>query len=326
MKRFAPHLASLSVVAFLTALSDGAVVLAVVLLVPLVGLTRWSWDHWRDAEEQDWPSRSGDPTTAAPRRRASGLSVIRALGWVEARQLALSPWFTAGLGMCVVMVISFAPTYEASDSWWQVVDDLPFLAHPVVGMAVLAAHRSATRAERDGATELVATTPALEARRPGVVASAWVPAGVVTLFSAAYLAVVGATTDVEGRVGAAAVPTAVGAIVLGAGGVVLGVALARWVRAAFAPVVAVVAVGFVSLRLGEGAPGEYRPRMLLSTFGTSILGGAPEPVIDRAWLHVFWLVAITVVTAAVAVTGTQESDRDALTGFSVRRRLTRVVG
>lgn len=305
MKRFAPHLASLGVVAVLTALSDGAVVLAVVLLVPLVGLTRWSWNHWRDADEQDWPSGAGDPTTAARRRRASGPAVIRALGRVEARQLTLSPWFTAGLGMCVVMVISFAPTYEVSDSWWQVVDDLPFLAHPLVGMAVLAAHRSATRAERDGATELLATTPDSEARRPGVVASAWVPAGVVTLFSVAYLAVVGATTDVGGRVGAAAVPTALGAIVLGAGGVVLGAALARWVRAAFAPVVAVVAIGFVSLRLAEGSPGEYRPRMLLSTFGTSILEGAPEPTIARTWLHVAWLVAITVVTAAVAVTGSR---------------------
>lgn len=326
MKRFAPHSATLGLVAFLTALSDGAVVLAAVLLVPLVGLTIWSWNHWRDADEQDWPSGSGDPTTSARRRRASGPAVIRALGRVEARQLALSPWFTAGLGMCVVMVISFAPTYEGRDSWWQVVDDLPFLAHPVVGMAVLAAHRGATRAERDGAIELLATTPASGARRRGVVASAWVPTGVVTLFSAAYLVVVGATTDVDGRVGAAAVPTLVGAIVLGAGGVILGVVVARWIRAAFAPVVAVVAVGYVSLQLGDGSPGEYRPRMLLSTFGTSLPDGAPEPVVDRAWLHVVWLVAITVVTAAVAVTGSQEADRDAPTGLSVWRRLTRVVG
>lgn len=268
-------------------------------------LVRWSRSNWRAADEQEWSSAVRDPTKVPRRRRASAVAVVRALGRVEGRRLVFSPWFAVGLGMCVVMVLSFAPTYDGHESWWDIVHDLPFLAHPLVGMTVLAAHRNATRAERDGAEELFTGTPASGARALGVLASAWVPACALALFGAAYLAMVGAFTSVDGRIGAATVPTVLGATVMGAGGVALGVALARASRSVIAPIVAVVAVGYVSLRLGHGSPGEYRPRMLLSTFGTSLPDDAPELAVGRAWLHLGWLVVITGATAVLAVAGRQ---------------------
>lgn len=67
MKRFAPHLAGVAVVALLTALSELAFELTGVFLVVLVGLAGWPWDDWRGADEQPWSSRAGDPTMQPPR-------------------------------------------------------------------------------------------------------------------------------------------------------------------------------------------------------------------------------------------------------------------
>lgn len=53
------------------------------------------------------------------------------------------------------MVVSFAFSYDGPQTWGNIVKDLPFLAHPLAGMMVLVGHRLGTRAERDGAGELL---------------------------------------------------------------------------------------------------------------------------------------------------------------------------
>lgn len=246
-------------------------------------------------------SASASSSTATGRLPAR--RVATALGRVEAYQLALRPWFGIGVGFCVVMVISFASDYESDQTWSEIVPDLPFLAHPLVGMAVLASRRALTRADRDGAAELFGSCPTTAATRTwGALTAAPVPMVALAVFSAAYLAVVRYSSGVDGAFGSAAIPTVLGAIVLGGGGVALGVVLGRWVRNPLAPIVAVIATGFASPALASGEPGELSARMLLSTM-PGISDQSPTLTWGQAWIHVAWLAAITAATALVALAG-----------------------
>ncbi|MGK2949045.1 MAG: hypothetical protein ACSLFP_10750 [Acidimicrobiales bacterium] len=308
MSRIAPQLAAVAFAALLGALMLGSPILSVAFLAPTLALTWWSWHVRRhDPSDHPWSAPTTTRSTSASSTRATGRPptrrVVMALGHVEARQLALSPWFGIGVGFCVVMVLSFASSYDGGETWAEVVPDLPFLAHALVGMVVLASHRTATRAERDGATELFGSCPTTAAvRTEGVLAAAPVPMVTLALFSAAYLAVAGTSSGVAGALSAAAVPTILGVMLLGAGGVALGVALGRWYRSPLAPIAAVVAIGFASPRLASGPAGELSGRMLLSTM-PGFSDHSPAPSWGQAWLHVAWLTVITTVVALVAVCG-----------------------
>lgn len=307
MNRLSRTLACSGLVAFVASLTTGDVELAAATGVLALGVGIWVLRLGRAAPDESWSSRAPHLTAAPPEPATTG-AVVRALGSAESRELVFSPWLAAGLGLCAVMVISFASSYDGHESWWDVIDDLPFLAHPLVGMTLLAAHRNATRAARDRTAELFDVCPASGARRSGALLAAWCPMLVLLLFCVAYLGVVALTTPVGGTIGAAAVPTVLGAVVLGAGGVSLGLALAGSIRSPLAPVVALVAVGFVSLELGEGSPGEFRARMLLSTFGTSLVEDVPPLDAGRAWFHLGWLVGLTGVAGAAAL-ATRRGDR-----------------
>lgn len=148
MNRLPLQLLGIAVAAFFGALTVGNAVLVAAAALAAVAFGGWAYRARRDAPEQPWSAVRADPARVVPSVPASTHAVVVALGRVEARELVLSPWFALGLGLCAVMVISFASAYDG-ETWWQVIDDLPFLAHPLVGMTVLAAHRAATSAERD---------------------------------------------------------------------------------------------------------------------------------------------------------------------------------
>lgn len=254
----------------------------------------------RAVDEKNWSSVAGTEA-AVVHHPSRPQAVVRSLGWVETRELSLDPWFAVGVGFCVAM-IPFASSYDG-EAWWEIASDLPFLAHPVVGMSLLAAHRTATRARRDDAEEIFEVCPAWGLRRVGGLAAAVAPATALTVFSLAYLTTVLLSTPVAEADIPTALPSVLTALVLATGGVFLGRTLARWFTFSLAPVVALVVVGFVSLELGEGAPGSYESTMLLSTFGTSLPDGAPRLAGGSVALHLAWLTLITTVTGVVAAVG-----------------------
>ena len=331
MRRLAPVLAGMAGVGLLLPLLVGSGPRGVVLLVPftgLLGLAAVAVTRRAAAPDPGWTgpgpateSRLGPPGPT-PRSRSAPAAgkVALALARVEGRELAGSPWFGVGVGFLVVSFLLFTVVYGSGNGehWADVVGLAPWLAHPLVGMVVVAAHRGVTRAPRDGADELFDTCPVAPATRTlAAIGSAWVPVVALLVFFLAYGAVVSLRSpNLYGSPGALAVPVLLGGLVLAVGGVTLGVALARWVPFALAPVAAVVAVGFLSLRLATAGDPGWNPLQQLSS-APPLPEGSPVFHDPPAWSHVAWLFTLTATVAVLAVARHRRDRRVAVLGAAV---------
>ena len=258
------------------------------------------------------PERSWSATPAAAQPPSAGRSgapparaVALALGRVEGRQFTASVWFAVGLAFSVLIILLFGFVWagENSGTRQEFVDLMPWFAHPLVGMVVLAAYRATTRAARDGADELFETCPtAPVTRTAGFLLSAAVPVATLGVFLAVMTTAVWFKSPLlHGSVGVDSVASVLGTLVLGAGGVALGVALGRWTRFGLVPVVAVVLVGLFSTAVVNGSsPHSWKP---LSPLATAPSVNSLSPVFaDRAaYWHLLWLVGLTAVVGIVAV-------------------------
>lgn len=294
----------LLVVAGVTGAPVFVLLLAPVLLVGLV----WTLRSGRAPTESRWStatssSRSLAGPTACP--RSGSLTLVRSLGRAEARQLFWSPWFAIGLGFSAVTVLLFGFVFsgENTDAWAETMAYTPWLVHPLVGMTVLASHRSVTRATRDHTDEVFDVCPmAPETRTLGLVAASWLPTLAAAVFLLVLMLVLAWRAPLlHGPLTSDSPGDLVGAVVLGAGGVALGVALGRWVRFALAPVVVVVAIAFATPGINGIGGRAWNPYTNLTTAPAVEM---PSPVFaDRpVWSHALWITSLTalVVVAAVA--------------------------
>ncbi len=285
-------------------------VIFVVLLAPvlLLGLL---WDQLvgsaGSVAESRWTTiEAAERQSTAPPAlvRGGSSAVARALGRAEGRMLFWSPWFALGLGLSVVIILLFGVVFadENNESWAEWVQMTPWFAHPLVGMTVLASHRATTRARRDGTDEVLDVCPtAPETRTLGLIAAAWVPASVACVFVAVLAAI--SAVRAPGLHGGLFVDNAgdlLGAVLLSVGGVALGVALGRWAHFALTPVVAVVAIAFLSTGIGGIGGSGWNPYVQLSTAPTI---EAPSPVFaDRpVWAHALWIGALIMIVTVAAV-------------------------
>jgi hypothetical protein len=267
---------------------------AVVGVVARVRRDRTVSERWQ-ITSHDRERSVGEPSSAS-----SAGDVHRQLGTFEARKLLRSGWLAAGVGTCVLAVV----TVERESAMGSVSEQLVFLAHPLVGMVIVWSHRAATRAERDGASELYdSCAVSARSRSIGVLWSAWVPVAVLSVFFVIYITVaVGPGESTVSDVAGATVANLAAGLVLGVGGIALGVVLARLTASVIAPIVAIVAVGFVSVRLGDASAGAFEARMLASTFGpvgegdVSVHFTAPQ-----ATAHLAVMLLLTGVTLAITV-------------------------
>ncbi len=237
-------------------------------------------------------------------QRVTKIQTVRSIGRVEGKLLFWSPWTSIGLGFLAVIVLVFAILWvdDSVVTWPEFAQLSPWFVHPLVGMIILASHRAATRSVRDGAEEVFAVCPSrMEVRTMGHLASAWLPVVVSAVFLVGFGILLAIRSPViHGPLGADAVGDVVGALLLCVGGVVLGVALGRWVEFALAPVVVVVGILFLSTGIsGIGGDG-WNPYVQLSTAPTI---EAPSPVFaDRAvWWHALWIVALVAIVGSAAV-------------------------
>lgn len=234
---------------------------------------------------------------------SSAAAVARSLGRVESRELVRSPWFGVGVGFCVLLFVLFGIVFAADTPTWAGFFELaPWLAHPLVGLTVLACHHAVTRDRRDHADELFASCPTTSSTRTAgfLLAAPVPPAALVTMFAALTAAVLVNSDDIHGPVGLDSASNVAAGIVLGAGGVALGVALGRWARFGLVPLVAVVAVAMATLSLNGVGGNAWHPVTMLST-APSIEDVSPIFQDRPVWWHLAWVSALVVLVALLAV-------------------------
>jgi hypothetical protein len=295
-----------SVAASLGSLANGDRLLVagfLVLSLLLGGQLRWVGRG--QGSDRAWAGAGTDrmPGQRSPLTRATRRSVTRSLGRTYARELTTSAWFGAGIGLCLFMAIAFAPTHE-DQHWSEVVRALPFLAHALVGMVVVASHRIATSARRDDVAELIDSCPtSARVRRLGLLSVVWVPVAALAIFFVAYLAVVSRYSVVErAGLGAADVASLLAGLMLGVGGVALGGALARWGTSPLVPAGVVTVIGVASPWLATRGADDDPARVLVSTM-PDVSDGMPDLGASQAWTHLLALIALTVAAGAIALLG-----------------------
>lgn len=290
--------------------------------VPAAGLATVALQRTRDRHvlpELEWGTRKhADPAPsspeplltqaapgAAPLPPASQGRLAAALARAESNQVPGDLWFGAGLGFCVLEILLFAWIWAPTDAnrpWERVLVDLPVMAHPMAGMAVIVAHRAVTRGRRDGADELFDTCPlAPTTRTVGHLLTAWVVVAALAAYCAAYLVVTGVRAgSIYGPLGASAWGDVAAALALGAGGVALGVALGRWAPWRLAPIVVVALLVFPIVHLGNIGEPHWSNARQLSTWPRY-----PDHdllfTIRPAWWHLLWLVGLTALVGALAL-------------------------
>lgn len=321
MRRMLPAVASVLGISALVVLAFGGparigLPLPVLLAVALGAILFFQQRRTRTLEVGWSGSQSGITTVADVARapstapRAGRGSVSRSLARVEARELVANPWFGAGVGLWLVILVMFGVLFveDVERSWWEFFGLATMMCHPFVGLAVVAAHRNRTRSRRDGCDELFDTCPADPgARTLGHLATAWVGSLVCVLFVVGLALLVAARNPrTYGPVDGEALAAVLACAALGAGGIVLGVTLGRWVRWALTPFVVVVCVGFASARISViGEPAWATDRLLATMVPSSGLDTIfyTRPV----WARLAWLVALVVVVAALGLVGSRRT-------------------
>ncbi len=240
------------------------------------------------------------------RRRSTPREVSRALGVVESRELLYSPWFAVGIGLLVVIFVSFTMFTDTDLGngavWLQTAHLAPWFAHPLAGMTIIATFRAVTRSRRDDTDELFDGCPAgRDVRTAAQLRTVIVPLAVYGCFLVVYaIALITRWPHIHGPFSGGIVAIIAASFVLLVGSVFLGTALAVWVPYAVVPIVAVFAVGLLSLRLrGDGDPG-WNGRASLSTLGPE--GDTPMLIVlTSRWAYLAWIAALTTIVAVIAM-------------------------
>lgn len=317
-RRLGPFLGGLAIVALVVPMTGGldgtreaTPLFIVLILVPVVGLIFFLVRREQPVAERAWSAPSVAIAGVGTGRAngsamSSSWSVARALGRVEAHELARSFWFGVGVGFCVLLFVLFGGVFageENAETWDEFIQLAPWLAHPLVGMSVLAGHRAVTRPERDGADELFDSCPAHPSvRTAGLLLAGVTPVATLLLFLVG-LGTVNAirSPNLYGPIGGDNLADVLSAVLLGAGGLALGVVLGQWVRFTLLPVAVLVGIALLTARLnGIGDPGWN----LLAPLSTAPAMADPAPIFSArpAWWHLLWLTALiaAVVSAAFA--------------------------
>lgn len=270
------------------------------------------------------------PPEASPRPPATPRQVRRAISRVECRLWLSNPWFAVGVAFWVMITVLFGwvwagPEGGVEGGWrdWFVL--LPVMAHPLVGMTVVGAHHAVTRGRREGAEEIFGACPTSETTRTaGHLAAGWVPALTSLAFVVTMTGLLAVRTPrIYGSLNGADLAAVFAAVVLGACGSALGVALGRWAPWRLVPIVVVVALVPIITGLGNiGEPHWSNARQLSSwpRYPNHDLLFTDPPV----WWHLAWLTGLGLLMAWLALVHADRSRRMVGAGVALALAVTAV--
>ncbi|MEA3214328.1 MAG: hypothetical protein QOJ19_484, partial [Acidimicrobiia bacterium] len=255
-----------------------------------------------------------------PRQPASAVGAVGAVGWCDGTNWAVvpplaradlravlrHPAFVAGAVLTPVMLL--AATNDAatgpSATWREISSQIALALVPFAWLTIVAVNLVALRPRRTGADELLASLPAPQpVRSTSLLATAVGPAAVAAALAAGWIALTTTRHDVRGAPGWSEI--AVGILIV-AGGVMVGVAVARWLPNAVFGVIAAVATAVLQARFLDVTTwpwnrAEGDPLRFLAFIAD--LTGVDVPALELrpAGWHLLYLVGLILVMAGVAL-------------------------
>lgn len=227
---------------------------------------------------------------------------VRPLARIEIRRLLLHPAFV--FGVLTFPLIAVASIRESTDEWLDISTGLALGLVPLGWFSIIAANLLASRSIRTGAEELFGSLPAPQPiRTAGVLATMAGPAIVAAFMAAATVAYVNASVSLlpgspdYAEIGAG--------LLIAAGAVAVGVAVARfWPHPLFG-VGAVVVVILIQARFLEPTTWpwnreEANPIRFFGFLGSTTSAGSVLEYRPAEW-HLVYLVGLVALMAIVAL-------------------------
>jgi hypothetical protein len=255
----------------------------------------------RDTVSVDTWSGEAPITTATGVPSGSPRQVAFALGRVETRRVATSASFAIGIALSGLVVFFFtvSDVIDNGANIASVVMHLGVVAFPLAGMTLLATNRATLRARREGAEELLASTPATMTSRVGGHLVSVVAGGVgAIVLTIAVLAVT--VPNRVGPLGTGWPAEALTAIALVAGAGCVGVLLGRWLPHGIVAPLALAAILLATIALNGLQPVTNRAR-LLAPWASPPPDLPTDLVFRPAWSHLLYVLGCVLVVIAAAL-------------------------
>lgn len=228
--------------------------------------------------------------------------VVGPLARADGRRLLRHPSFITGVILTPLMLLAAT---ESENDWRGVSAAIALALVPLGWLTIVATNLLALRPRRTGADELFAALPAPQPVRSGALLAAAVgPVLVAAILAVAWVGLAGTRGD-ELRGSPEWKEIAVGVLIV-AGSVCVGVAVARWLPNAAFGVLAAVATVFIQARFLDMTTwpwdrSEGDPLRFLAFIADPTSAGADFLEVRPAGWHLLYLGGLVVVMAGVAL-------------------------
>lgn len=233
--------------------------------------------------------------------------VVGPLARAEVRRVVRHPAFIAGVLLTPLMML---PATEYAGTWREASGGIALALVPLGWLTIVASNLVALRPRRTGADELLASLPAPQpVRTTSLLAAAIGPVLVATALAAGWVVLLSSGRGVRGgdALRGAPVWTEIGVgVLIVAGSVCVGVAVARWLRhAGFGPLAAVATmllqVRFLDVTTWPWSRADGDPLRFLAFHVEDASSGTEFLELRPAGWHLLYVGGLVVVMGAVAL-------------------------
>jgi hypothetical protein len=268
----------------------------IVLLLVVLGVVWWIGSHRRPAP----------PVEVGPVGWVAGADwrVARPLARFEVRRVLRHPAFLVGVVLTPLMLLASGID---ETTWWRVSPNVALALVPLGWATILAVDLVALQSRRTGADELMAALPApAPVRTTALLATAPAAALVSALLATAWVALRAAGIFGGPLAGRPQVTEIASGVVIVAGSVTVGVAVARWLPHVVFGVLAAVATIVLQARFLDVTTWPWDredadPLRFLAFLVPRTSVGRPGLELRPAGWHLLYLVALVVLVAGVAL-------------------------
>lgn len=245
--------------------------------------------------------------------RGTNWRVVAPLSRAENRALLRHPAFLAGAALTPLMLWAAMGTDQR---WWHRSPSIALALVPLGWLTIVATNLLTLRSRRAGADELLAAAPTPQpVRTNAFLSTAVVAVAVASVFAVA--AVVYSDATVDNAIGTPRLSELAAGVLVVAGSVTVGVAVARWLPHLGFGVIAVFAVTFLQTPVADPASPVWdapdaHPARWLGFLAGPLSEGVPELEVRPSGWHLVYLAGLIVLMVGVALA------RD---GFAVQVRV-----